>query len=64
MTERTSDQQPDVETQLTQPKKGKPIEIPVPRRKDVLDALERAARTPDPLAAKAKSLSRPPASPP
>jgi hypothetical protein len=32
------------ETQLTQPKKGEPVEIPVPKRKDVLGALEKAAR--------------------
>ena len=40
----TAEQQ---ETQLTQPKKGEPVEIPVPKREDVLDALERVARAPD-----------------
>lgn len=47
MTERTSDEQPDEETQLTQPKKGKPVEIPVPKREEVLDALDKAARASD-----------------
>jgi hypothetical protein len=35
-------------TQQTQPKKGKPIEIPVPKKRDVLDFLEKTAKTPDP----------------
>ena len=30
--------------QKTRPKKGKPIDIPVPKRGDVLDALDRAAK--------------------
>ena len=30
-------------TQKTRPKKGKPIEIPVPKRKDVMNVLKRAA---------------------
>ena len=34
----------DQRTQLIQPKKGKPVEIPVPLRKDVLGALKKAAR--------------------
>jgi hypothetical protein len=35
-------------TQQTKPKKGEPIEIPVPKRKDVMDFLEKAAKLPDP----------------
>jgi hypothetical protein len=35
-------------TQETKPKKGKPIEIPVPKKGDVLDFLEKVAKTPDP----------------
>jgi hypothetical protein len=35
-------------TQQTKPKKGRPIEIPVPKKGDVMDFLEKAARTPDP----------------
>jgi hypothetical protein len=35
-------------TQQTRPKKGEPIEIPVPKKADVLDFLEKAAKTPDP----------------
>jgi hypothetical protein len=31
-------------TQPTQPKKGKPIEIPIPKREDIEDLLSRAAR--------------------
>jgi hypothetical protein len=31
-------------TQKTQPKKGKPVEIPVPKRSDVERLLKRAAR--------------------
>jgi hypothetical protein len=31
-------------TQLTQPKKGKPIEIPVPKREDIENLLSRSAR--------------------
>lgn len=39
--------QDDRPTQLTQPKKGKPIEIPVPLRKDVVAVLEKAAQVRD-----------------
>jgi hypothetical protein len=35
-------------TQQTKPKKGRPIEIPVPKKGDVMDFLEKTARTPDP----------------
>jgi hypothetical protein len=35
-------------TQKTQPKKGKPVEIPVPKKADVMSFLEKAAKTPDP----------------
>jgi hypothetical protein len=43
--------QHDVEpTQQTQPKKGEPITIPVPKKGDVFDFLEKVARTPDPEA--------------
>ncbi len=31
-------------TQQTQPKKGKPVEIPVPKRGDVMRALRKVAR--------------------
>lgn len=40
------DKEPD--TQQTQPKKGEPIEIPMPKKGDVMDFLEKAAKTPDP----------------
>jgi len=30
--------------QKTRPKKGKPIDIPVPKRRDVVDALDKAAK--------------------
>jgi hypothetical protein len=30
-------------TQKTQPKKGEPIEIPVPKKRDVMGVLKRAA---------------------
>jgi hypothetical protein len=30
-------------TQKTRPKKGKPVEIPVPKRRQVIDPLKRAA---------------------
>lgn len=35
-------------TQLTQPKKGDPIEIPVPKKSDVMAFLEKTAKLPDP----------------
>jgi hypothetical protein len=35
-------------TQQTKPAKGKPIEIPVPKRGKVMDFLEKVAKTPDP----------------
>lgn len=35
-------------TQQTRPKKGEPIEVPVPKRDEVMDFLEKVARTPDP----------------
>jgi hypothetical protein len=35
-------------TQQTKPAKGKPIEIPVPKKRDVMDFLEKAAKLPDP----------------
>lgn len=44
-----TDDQHNVEpTQQTRPKKGEPIEIPVPKERDVLGFLEKVARTPDP----------------
>jgi hypothetical protein len=33
-------------TQKTQPKKGKPVEIPVPKREDVLRDLKKVAKSP------------------
>ena len=38
------EREPTPKTQQTQPKKGKPIEIPVPSKRDVLDALDKAAQ--------------------
>jgi cold shock CspA family protein len=35
-------------TQQTRPKKGEPIEIPVPKHGDVMDFLEKTATRPDP----------------
>jgi hypothetical protein len=35
-------------TQQTEPRKGKPIEIPVPKRGDVMAFLEKTAKLPDP----------------
>jgi len=35
-------------TQQTKPKKGEPIEIPVPKKGDVMDFLEKTAKPPDP----------------
>jgi len=35
-------------TQQTQPKRGEPIEIPVPKKADVLGFLEKTAKLPDP----------------
>jgi hypothetical protein len=43
-----NDKQEREPTQQTQPKKGKPIEIPVPKRGDVMDFLEKTAKLPDP----------------
>jgi hypothetical protein len=48
MAPRDDDQQEPSPTQQTQPKKGEPIEIPVPKRKDVMDFLEQTAKLPDP----------------
>jgi hypothetical protein len=48
MAARDDDQQEPPPTQQTQPKKGEPIEIPVPKRKDVMDFLEQTAKLPDP----------------
>lgn len=42
----TDDHEPEP-TQPTRPKTGKPLEIPVPKKRDVLDFLERVAKTPD-----------------
>jgi hypothetical protein len=38
-----NDQQPKQKTQKTRPKKGEPVEIPVPKRRDVMNVLKRAA---------------------
>ena len=35
-------------TQQTKPAKGEPLTIPVPKKGDVLDFLEKVAKTPDP----------------
>jgi hypothetical protein len=43
---------PKDKTQLTKPKKGKPIEIPVPKKGDVMSFLEKTAKLPDPDAEK------------
>lgn len=42
------EQEPTAKTQQTKPKKGEPITIPVPKKGDVLDFLEKVAHTPDP----------------
>lgn len=41
------EQQEREATQLSQPKKGRPIEIPVPKRDDFEQLVTRAARTSD-----------------
>jgi hypothetical protein len=35
-------------TQHSRPKKGEPVEIPIPKRGDVMDFLEKTAKLPDP----------------
>jgi hypothetical protein len=35
-------------TQQTRPKKGEPLEIPVPKKRDVMDFLEKTAKLPAP----------------
>jgi hypothetical protein len=35
-------------TQQTKPKKGEPVEIPIPKKGDVMSFLEKVAKTPDP----------------
>jgi len=45
MTDDDHDPEP---TQKTRPKKGEPIEIPVPKKGDVTDFLEKTAKLPDP----------------
>jgi hypothetical protein len=42
------DDKPPESTQQTQPKKGDPVTIPVPKRGDVMDFLEKTAKLPDP----------------
>jgi len=42
------DDHADETTQQTRPKKGGPIEIPVPKKSDVMDFLEKTAKLPDP----------------
>jgi hypothetical protein len=41
------DQEPQP-MQKTRPKKGEPIEIPVPKKRDVMELLEKAAKTSGP----------------
>jgi hypothetical protein len=41
-------------TQETKPAKGEPIEIPVPKKADVMGFLEKVAKTPDPDRASAE----------
>ena len=49
MLRREADDKHELEpTQQTQPKKGEPIEIPVPKKGDVMDFLEKTAKLPDP----------------
>lgn len=43
-----SDRDRDEPTQKTKPKKGEPVEIPVPDRDDVFKMFEKVAKTPDP----------------
>jgi hypothetical protein len=45
MTDPSQESEP---TQQTRPKKGEPIEIPVPKKGDVMSFLEKTAKTPDP----------------
>lgn len=42
----TDDQQESKPTQLTRPKKGEPIEIPVPTERDVMGLFEKVAHAP------------------
>ena len=44
MTDDDHDAEP---TQQTKPKKGEPVTIPVPKRGDVMDFLEKTAKLPD-----------------
>jgi hypothetical protein len=46
-----ADQDPNP-TQQTKPKKGEPVTIPVPKKRDVMDFLEKTAKLPDPDRAK------------
>jgi hypothetical protein len=46
------------QTQKTAPKKGEPIDIPVPEREDVADAFERLAKADDPDAPKRSDARR------
>lgn len=52
MAEDDPQQEPTPGMQQTQPKKGEPIEIPVPKRGDVMAFLEKTAKLPDPDRAK------------
>lgn len=47
MTEQQKSSDPAAKTQLTQPKKGEPVEIPVPKREEFKAAIRKAMRRPD-----------------
>jgi hypothetical protein len=44
-------------TQQTRPKKGEPIEIPVPKKADVMGFLEKTAKLPDPDTPRGRAAS-------
>jgi len=44
-------------TQQTKPKQGEPIEIPVPKKGDVMDFLEKTAKLADPDRSDTKSTT-------
>ncbi len=48
MCENDQESEPTEPTQLTQPKQGEPVQIPVPKREDFERVLRRAAQVPPP----------------
>jgi len=47
MSENDQESEPMEPTQLTQPKQGEPVQIPVPKREDFEKVLKRAAKPED-----------------